>query len=301
MLSEFRAALRAAQVSHNTWLNLRGAFQYQDPETELLYYGYRYYKADTGTWLSRDPIDELGGMNLYGMVGNNPVNQVDALGLASLEQLLRIMDKLHTALARSMRCSCPDEAAYLQCVLGELEGMYSNTGFDQVVQQALSQVNSWKVSIKNATGLDGAKAKALEMALDALAEKAGGKGKSLNDTRKCFNKCVSRVTDPASTAMELYNGDAVVAAMVFFEKASAAAVPLKPIEQWISFYKDAYIKATKAIDQIGLDGLERALNQIESLDWTDCGDINATLGKGAAAPADIRNKCKSKLNSGVGL
>jgi len=26
MLSEFRAALRAAQFSHNTWLSLRGAF-----------------------------------------------------------------------------------------------------------------------------------------------------------------------------------------------------------------------------------------------------------------------------------
>ena len=78
-------------------------------------------------------------------------------------------------------------------------------------------------------------------------------------------------------------------------------MPLKPIEQWIRFYKDVYIKAAKAIDQIGLDGLERALNQIEHLDWTDCEDINATLGKGAAAPANIRNKCKSKLNSGVGL
>lgn len=32
-------------------------------------------------WLSRDPIEERGGLNLYGFVGNDGVNQVDYLGL----------------------------------------------------------------------------------------------------------------------------------------------------------------------------------------------------------------------------
>jgi hypothetical protein len=32
-------------------------------------------------WLSRDPIGENGGFNLYGFVGNDPVNFVDPLGL----------------------------------------------------------------------------------------------------------------------------------------------------------------------------------------------------------------------------
>ena len=35
----------------------------------------------TGRWLSRDPIGESGGINLYGYVGNSPVNYVDPLGL----------------------------------------------------------------------------------------------------------------------------------------------------------------------------------------------------------------------------
>ena len=34
-------------------------------------------------WLSRDPIGEQGGLNLYGFVGNNPVNKRDLLGLAN--------------------------------------------------------------------------------------------------------------------------------------------------------------------------------------------------------------------------
>ena len=51
-------------------------------ETGLVYYNYRYYSPELGRWLSRDPIEEQGGYNLYGMVGNNPVIQWDKLGYA---------------------------------------------------------------------------------------------------------------------------------------------------------------------------------------------------------------------------
>ena len=34
----------------------RFSTKYQDDESDLVYYGYRYYKASMGTWLSRDPI-----------------------------------------------------------------------------------------------------------------------------------------------------------------------------------------------------------------------------------------------------
>jgi len=33
-------------------------------------------------WLSRDPSEEQGGVNLYGFVVNNPVNEYDILGLS---------------------------------------------------------------------------------------------------------------------------------------------------------------------------------------------------------------------------
>ncbi|WP_166647151.1 RHS repeat-associated core domain-containing protein [Prosthecobacter fusiformis] len=55
--------------------------KYKDVETGLVYYGYRYYAPEMGRWISRDPIEENGGINLYGMCGNDPVNGVDVLGL----------------------------------------------------------------------------------------------------------------------------------------------------------------------------------------------------------------------------
>jgi RHS repeat-associated protein len=55
--------------------------KFTDEETGLVYYGYRYYDPVTGRWPSRDPIGEEGGLNLYGMVGNDPVNFFDYLGL----------------------------------------------------------------------------------------------------------------------------------------------------------------------------------------------------------------------------
>jgi RHS repeat-associated protein len=36
----------------------RFSTKYQDDETDLLYYGYRYYNASTGRWLSRDPLGD---------------------------------------------------------------------------------------------------------------------------------------------------------------------------------------------------------------------------------------------------
>jgi len=44
-------------------------------------YLYRYYDPLTGRWPSRDPIEEEGGVNLYGFSGNSSIYIVDLLGL----------------------------------------------------------------------------------------------------------------------------------------------------------------------------------------------------------------------------
>ena len=60
----------------------RFSTKYQDDESDLLYYGFRYYKASTGDWLNRDPIEERGGLDIYGFVKENPLSFVDLTGLA---------------------------------------------------------------------------------------------------------------------------------------------------------------------------------------------------------------------------
>ena len=61
----------------------RFSTKYQDDETDLLYYGHRYYNASIGRWLSRDAIGEAGGLNLLAFADNNPLAYIDPLGDAS--------------------------------------------------------------------------------------------------------------------------------------------------------------------------------------------------------------------------
>ncbi|MVW84532.1 RHS repeat protein [Pseudomonas sp. PB101] len=50
--------------------------------TGLYYYGLRYYMPWRQRWLSADPAGAIDGLNLYRMVGGNPIGHVDWLGLA---------------------------------------------------------------------------------------------------------------------------------------------------------------------------------------------------------------------------
>ncbi|MCK4983838.1 MAG: RHS repeat-associated core domain-containing protein, partial [Victivallaceae bacterium] len=58
--------------------------EYYDSETQLVYYNYRYYSPTLGRWLSRDPIMEAGGWNLYGMIHNDLINNADLYGLVPM-------------------------------------------------------------------------------------------------------------------------------------------------------------------------------------------------------------------------
>lgn len=52
-----------------------------DSKTGTYYYLYRDYDPMMGRWLTRDPLGEEGGENLYGFVRNNPINLIDEWGL----------------------------------------------------------------------------------------------------------------------------------------------------------------------------------------------------------------------------
>jgi RHS repeat-associated protein len=66
---------------NSTRFKYRFSTKPRDVNTGLYYYGYRYYDPVTGRWPSRDPIEEEGGLNLYGFVANDAINRTDSLGL----------------------------------------------------------------------------------------------------------------------------------------------------------------------------------------------------------------------------
>lgn len=52
------------------------------PQIGLVDFGRRYFISEWGRWLTRDPIEERGGLNLYAYVVNNPIGNNDPFGLA---------------------------------------------------------------------------------------------------------------------------------------------------------------------------------------------------------------------------
>jgi RHS repeat-associated protein len=67
----------------------RFSTKYLDDEVETVegtyYYGYRHYLTALGRWPSRDPIGISGGLNEYGMVGNNPIRWISWPHTTSLQ------------------------------------------------------------------------------------------------------------------------------------------------------------------------------------------------------------------------
>ncbi len=80
----------------------RFSTKYLDAETGLYSYIFRPYDPLTGRWLSRDPIEEEGGVNLYGFVENNPIDNVDFIGetIVTREDNETFRDAISNALNR---------------------------------------------------------------------------------------------------------------------------------------------------------------------------------------------------------
>ncbi len=74
---------------------IRFSTKYWDDETGLGYWGRRYHYPRLGRWTNRDPITEMGGINLYTYCLNSPLDLIDPLGLID-----SLRAKIFTLIAR---------------------------------------------------------------------------------------------------------------------------------------------------------------------------------------------------------
>jgi len=75
---------RQAKISGDLDADLGFAGLYAHSASGLQLALHRGYDASLGRWVSRDPIAEFGGLNLYAYVDNDPINLVDPIGLGPL-------------------------------------------------------------------------------------------------------------------------------------------------------------------------------------------------------------------------
>ena len=70
----------------------RFSSEYMDDELGLIYYNYRHLNPHDGRWISRDPIKEEGGWNLFAFVGNSPIHVNDNKGLSE-DEICNVINK----------------------------------------------------------------------------------------------------------------------------------------------------------------------------------------------------------------
>jgi RHS repeat-associated protein len=103
--------MAGAEAAENPW---RFCTKPVDAGTGWLYYGYRWYDLEMGRWVSRDPIEESGGVNLYGFVGNDGVGLVDVLGqnVGAIAAIASIFLGAANVAAGRQMAGCGDEITF---------------------------------------------------------------------------------------------------------------------------------------------------------------------------------------------
>ena len=94
-----------------------------DVDTGLYYYGYRDYSPLDGRWLSCDPIEEHGGVNLYTFISNASLNKFDILGLSAEPIPLQpLPDPLFAPYPAGYWCTCVAEVLINYATCESLSG-----------------------------------------------------------------------------------------------------------------------------------------------------------------------------------
>lgn len=129
-----------------------GAFGVMDEGDGIYYMKNRYYDANTGKFMQKDPIGFAGGINLYAYVGNNPVDSVDPEGLENSPEFIANY-KARTIANRATREMNQSPEALKQKSLRELKAGfdYLEKSFPEIAAEML-KITSIDDTLEGAKG-----------------------------------------------------------------------------------------------------------------------------------------------------
>ncbi len=127
---------------------------YYDRDTKLVRFGARWYDAQTGRWTTKDPIGLGGGLNLYGYVGNDPINETDVLGLAMDSLTAACKNPLNAAVCVSLLSNAADKiitnagakAGQIGGYCAAQAGQFANTAIERFQGVAGEMMESGAIS-----------------------------------------------------------------------------------------------------------------------------------------------------------
>jgi hypothetical protein len=123
------------------------------------YYGYRFYDPNTGRWPSRDPIEEEGGLNLYGFVRNDGLNKLDYLGLYCEEGKVKFIKFCITLQVGMIEegskqfCSDALEDAVMNLAKDELEDAIKNKNKNEKLKKVVDAISTGGGVLKSISSL----------------------------------------------------------------------------------------------------------------------------------------------------
>jgi len=172
---------------------IRFSSKYLDVETSDYNFGRRFYDPWLGRWLSPDPIEERGGINLYCFAANDPINNVDALG-----EVILVDDALAVA---AIDAALMAAATYLATPDGQEKCRLT---YDATVNACACACDSLRTISNDAFQ----KAqKQLDVAITHLAYLGGGgHGKDPNDRWRNWNKWKSEIRTALENARKKAKG-----------------------------------------------------------------------------------------------
>lgn len=97
--------------------------------TQLILAPLRVYDPELSRWLCRDPIEELGGLNLYEYAQSNPVRYTDPLGLKTPAECKEEFDRMFASISRD--------------AVSNMGPYAMGFGLDTVANGALAGLSGW--------------------------------------------------------------------------------------------------------------------------------------------------------------